>query len=111
MPPRIVCATCYSKVPEFPEGWFSLSGKGTLLDWERVIYPQMDPETGEIRLEPYLHGVFILDEGVNLAHYLGPEDLDEKKLREGMKVEMVMKAPEDREGKLTDIKYFRIMEA
>jgi uncharacterized OB-fold protein len=111
MPPRIVCATCYTRAPEFPEGWFSLSGKGTLLDWERVIYPQMDPETGEIRPEPYLHGLFILDEGVSFGHYLGPEDLDEKRLREGMKVEMVMKAPEDREGKLTDIKYFRIMEA
>jgi len=110
MPPRIVCAACYTRVPEFPEGWFSLSGKGTLLDWERVIYPQMDPEKGEIRPEPYLHGVFILDEGVNLAHYLGPEDLDEKRLQEGMKVEMVMKASKDREGKLTDIKYFRIME-
>jgi len=48
---------------------------------------------------------------VTFAHYLGPEDLDEKNLREGMKVEMVMKAPEDREGKVTDIKYFRIMEA
>ncbi len=109
LPPRIVCATCYTRVAEFPEGWFYLSGKGTLLKWERILYPQMDPETGEIRPEPYMHAVFTLDEGAPFGHYLGPADLDENKLREGMNVEMVMKPPEEREGKLTDIKYFRLV--
>ena len=110
MPPRIVCAQCYTRVPEFPEGWVELSGKGTLIDWERIIYPQMDPETGKVRDEPYLHGTFMLDEGILFVHYLGPEDLDESKLKVGMRVEMVMKPPEEREGKPTDIKYFRIVE-
>lgn len=109
-PPRIVCAACYTRTPEFPEGWFSLSGKGILKDWEKVIYPQMDPETGEVRSEPYLHGTFLLDESLIYVHYLGPEDLDESQLREGLEVEMVMKPREQREGKPTDIKYFRILE-
>jgi len=70
----------------------------------------MDPETGELKEEPYLHGTFLLDHDIPYMHYLGPEDLDEKKLREGMKVEMVMKPLEERVGKPTDIKYFRIVE-
>lgn len=110
MPPRIVCAVCYTETPPFPTGWFPLSGRGTLVDWERVIYPQMDPETGNIRPEPYIHGTFLLDEGVLFTHYLGPEDLDDKTLREGMKVEAVVRPPEEREGRLTDIKYFRVVE-
>lgn len=110
MPPRIVCASCYTRIPEFPEGWLPLSGKGTLVDWQRVIYPQMDPETGQIRDEPYLHGTFKLDHDLLYVHYLGPDDLDENSVREGLKVEMVMKPPEEREGKTTDIKYFRIVE-
>jgi uncharacterized OB-fold protein len=109
-PPRIVCALCYTRAPEFPEGWFPLSGRGTLKNWERVIYPQMDPETGEIKTEPYLHGTFMLDDKIVYMHYLGPEGLDENELREGLKVEMVMKPPEEREGKPTDIQYFRIVE-
>ena len=110
LPPRIVCATCYTKIPEFPEGWIELSGKGKLLEWEKIIYPQMNPETGKVKPEPYLHATFVLDEGVLFVHYLGPEDMDERKLREGMRVEMVMKPLREREGKVTDIKYFRIVE-
>jgi len=109
-PPRIVCAWCYTRAPEFPEGWLPLSGKGILKSWERVIYPQMDPETGEIKPEPYLHGTFLMDHGIYYMHYLGPEDLDEKRLREGLSVEMVMKPKEERQGKPTDIKYFRVLE-
>jgi len=110
MPPRIVCAVCYTETPMFPNGWFPLSGRGTLVDWERIIYPQMDPETGQLRPEPYIHGTFMLDEGVLFTHYLGPEDLEESRLREGLKVEAVIKDPRERVGKLTDIKYFRILE-
>lgn len=110
MPPRIVCAVCYTEARRYSEGWFPLSGKGRLVDWERVIYPQMDPETGEIRQEPYLHGTFMLDEGALFTHYLGPSDLDETRLKEGMRVEAVMKPVEQREGRLTDIKYFRLVE-
>jgi len=110
LPPRMLCAACSARVPEFPEGWVELSGKGTLIDWQRIIYPQMDPETGVIRDEPYIHGTYLLDDQVIFTHYLGPEDVDENKLREGMKVEMFMKPLEEREGKVTDIKYFRIVE-
>ncbi|MGQ9654733.1 MAG: Zn-ribbon domain-containing OB-fold protein [Thermodesulfobacteriota bacterium] len=110
MPPRIVCAVCYTKTPEFPQGWFTLSGKGKLMDWERVIYPQMDPETGQTRPEPYLHGTFLLDGEVQFTHYLGPEDLDEAMVTAGMDVEMVLRPPEERKGLPTDIIYFRITE-
>jgi hypothetical protein len=110
MPPRIVCAVCYTEAEEFPRGWVQLSGRGVLEDWERILYPQMDPETGKVRPEPFLHGTFRLDEGVLFVHYLGPQDLDESRLRVGMRVEMVMKPPEQREGKMTDIHYFRLVE-
>lgn len=110
MPPRIVCGICYTETPPFPNGWFPLSGRGRLLDWERVIYPQMDPETGTIRPEPYIHGTFALDEGVLFTHYLGPEDLDESTLREGLRVEAVVKPKEERVGKPTDIRYFKLVE-
>jgi hypothetical protein len=109
-PPRIVCASCYTRVPEYPAGWRALSGKGRLLDWERVVYPQMDPETGQVRDEPYLHGTFLLDDEVLFVHYLGPADLDENGLRQGMTVGMVMKPPEERAGRVTDILYFAVLE-
>jgi uncharacterized OB-fold protein len=111
MPPRIVCAACYTRVPEFPTGWFFVSGKGTLVDWERILYPQMDPETGELRSEPYIHGTFMLEEGIIFSHYLGPAELDETTLRPGMVVEMIVRPREERQGKLSDIHYFRVVEA
>jgi uncharacterized OB-fold protein len=111
MPPRIVCAVCYTRIPEFPQGWFFVSGKGKLVDWERIHYPQMDPETGDLRPEPFVHGTFVLEEGVIFSHYLGPAELDEATLEAGMAVEMVVRPPEERQGKLSDIHYFRVLEA
>jgi hypothetical protein len=111
MPPRIVCAACYARVPQFPAGWFPVSGKGTLVDWERILYPQLDPETGELRPEPFIHGTFMLEEGIVFSHYLGPADLDEAGLRPGLPVEMVVRPREERQGKLSDIHYFCLVEA
>lgn len=110
LPPRMVCGKCHVKVPEFPEGWVELSGKGWLDSWVKIVAPQMDPATGEIKPEPYLHGNFLLDEGVQFSHFLGviPGAEEESKLKRGMRVEVVMKPMSERTGEITDIKYFRV---
>lgn len=111
LPPRLVCAKCFVRVPEFSEGWVELSGKGWLESWAKIVAPQMDPATGVIKPDPYLHGHFVLDEGAQISHFIAvvPDSEEEGKLKRGMRVEAVIKPPEERRGEITDIKYFRVL--
>jgi uncharacterized OB-fold protein len=108
LPPRIICGICYMRAPEWPD-WVELSGKGRLIGWERVEAPQMNPSTGKIEPEPYIHGNILLNEGVTFQHYL--EEQDVTKLTEGARVEMVLKPKQERKGLVTDILYFRLVKA
>jgi uncharacterized OB-fold protein len=49
----------------------------------------------------------LLDEGITFQHYL--EEQDDTKLKEGARVEMVLKPKRERQGLVTDILYFRIV--
>jgi uncharacterized OB-fold protein len=84
-----------------------LSGKGKLVAWERIEAPQMNPSTGKIEPEPYIHGNILLDEGVTFQHYL--EEQDVTKLAEGARVEIALKPKQERKGLVTDILYFRLV--
>ena len=88
-----------------------MSGKGYLDGWVKISAPQMNPATGEIKPDPYLHGNFILDEEAQFSHFLGvvPDSEEESKLQRGLRVEMEMKPPGERTGEVTDIKYFKVL--
>lgn len=106
LPPRVICGICHVRAPEWPN-WVELSGKGELIEWEKVVAPQMNPSTGKIEPEPYIHGNILLDEGVTFQHHL--EEPDETKLKEGARVEIVLKPKNERKGLVTDILYFRLV--
>lgn len=110
LPPLIVCAICHVKIPEYPQGWVELSGKGHLRYWEKVVTPQMNV-LGEVKPLPYLLCNVQLDEGPIYSQFLGvvPDSEEEGKLKRGMRVEIEMKPKEERVGSAEDIKYFKVL--
>jgi uncharacterized OB-fold protein len=108
--PQIVCGPCHVKLPEFPEGWVELSGRGYLDSWMKIAIPQMDL-LGRTEPDEYLHGTAWLDEGIALIHLLGvqPDSKEEGKVQRGLRVEIEMKPIEERIGVLEDIKYLKVL--
>ena len=108
--PYIVCPFCHVKLPEYPEHWIELSGKGYLDTWQRIDIPQMDL-VGETIPDPYLMGTVWLDEGLPLTHYIGvlPHSEEEQKLQRGMRTMIELEPAEERSGSLLDIKYIGIL--
>ncbi len=98
VPPRSVCATCFSNLSQLVE----VSPRGTLLTYTVIHYtysPSYQPAD-----VPYAYCIIQLDGAdTGLCHLLGEVDLD--KITIGMRVEAVFK--DKREGDILDIKYFR----
>jgi uncharacterized OB-fold protein len=109
-PPVVVCAPCHVRLPEYPDGWERLSGKGYLDSWYKIVLPQMDL-LGRTEPDQYLHCVAWLDEGVALYHFLNvsPDSPEEERLKRGLRVQMELKPREQRRGEREDIKYFNIL--
>ncbi len=110
LPPSIVCAQCHVKIPEFPEGWVELSGKGYLDSWYKVVTPQMNLR-GETKPEPYVQGSIRLDEGPSIGCYLNipTESEDADKLKRGMRCELELKPINERRGLSDDIKWAKVL--
>ena len=103
LPPRIVCAVCHVEAKE----WVELKDTGTLLAFDVVHVPSINPLTGKMREVPYATCTVLLDGGdAVLKHFL--EEKDPDKIAIGKRVKAVWR--EEREGKLTDILCFRIIE-
>jgi len=96
VPPRSVCAKCYSKLEELVE----LPNKGTLQTFTVVHYSS----SAHPIETPFAYGSIQLD-GANtgLTHILGEVDLN--KIEIGMRVKAVF--GEKRKGDILDIKYFK----
>lgn len=100
VPPRMFCEYCYGPT----EGWVELLDTGII---ETFSVSYLDPNAARIE-EPILIGVIDLDgapEHHGFMHYFGEMDKDE--IHIGMKVKAVWKPKEEREGSITDIKYFK----
>jgi uncharacterized OB-fold protein len=110
VPPVIMCAPCHITLPEFPEGWEQLSGKGYLDSWYNISLPQMDL-LGRTEPDVYIHAVVWLDGGGALYHFLNvsPGSEEDGKLKRGLRVQMELKPPEERRGEREDIKYFNVL--
>lgn len=100
VPPRIVCEWCFEPMDE----WVTLQDTGTVNTFS-ICYVAWDMQ----RLErPEIPAVIEIDgttPPVGIMHLLGEVEPDEVEI--GMKVRAVWKPPEEREGAITDIKYFR----
>jgi hypothetical protein len=95
------CEYCYKPTDE----WVELPDTGTINTYS-ISY--LDPDANRIE-EPILIGVISIDgaypKPMGFMHYFGEMSKDEIKI--GMKVKAVWKPPEEREGSITDIKYFK----
>jgi hypothetical protein len=105
LPPREVCAVCHVEAVE----WEELGPDGAVRDFDIVYYSSPDPLTGETRETPYVAVWVDLDRTVGdapLWHLLNAPDLS--KVRRGLRVRVVF--AEERDGTMSDIKYFEIIE-
>jgi len=100
LPPRTVCEWCFEPMDE----WVTLEDTGTVNTFS-LCYVTWDMQ----RLEkPEMPAVIEIDgtmPPVGIMHLLGEVEPDEVQI--GMKVQAVWKPAEEREGAITDIKYFK----
>lgn len=99
VPPRIYCEKCFARLEE---NYLEVSSKGTVHTFT-LCYESYD---GKRKETPSLLAVIRL-EGTHggLVHWLG--EISFRKVYIGMPVEAVFKPPQEREGGILDIKYFR----
>jgi len=106
VPPRTVCEWCFNPMDEF----VPLKDTGTINTFS-LCYVTWDVKRIS---EPELPAVIQLDGASALTsspimggimHMLG--EVDPKDIYIGMRVQAVWKSPENREGSVTDIKYFK----
>ena len=102
-PPKAVCGRCKVEVgTDFRE----LPQTGTVLQYTYLVYPLWDPHYGYPFANPYANAMIELDDGTVIRHFL--EETDEKKLKEGMRVQAVWREDENDRGEGTaDILYFK----
>ena len=103
VPPRVVCEWCFRPMDEY----VPLQDTGTVntfslcyVTWDvkRVKEPEI-PAVIEVDGASPLHGIL---------HRLG--EVEPEEVRIGMRVQAVWKPPEEREGAITDILYFKPIE-
>jgi len=103
VPPRTVCEWCFRPMDEY----IPLDDTGTVNTFS-LCYVTWDVQRTE---EPQLPAVIEIDGASplhGLMHLLG--EVDPAQVYIGMRVKAVWKAPEERQGAITDIKYFKPLE-
>ncbi|MEO0073152.1 MAG: Zn-ribbon domain-containing OB-fold protein [candidate division WOR-3 bacterium] len=100
IPPRVFCEQCFRPV----DGWVELKDTGTVNTFS-LCYVTWDMK----RLtDPQIPAVIEIDgasPGMGIMHLLG--DVDPEDVRRGMRVKAVWKPDEEREGAITDIRYWK----
>lgn len=100
VPPRMFCEYCYGPTSD----WVYLKDTGTV---ETFSLSYLDADARRIE-EPILIGVISIDGASpkhGFMHYFG--EMKPEELKIGMKVKAVWKPENEREGSITDIKYFK----
>ena len=103
IPPRMFCELCYGPT----EGWVELPDTGTV---QTFSISRLDPDARRIKNKKdyILIGVISIDGAADkhgFMHYFG--EMKHEELKIGMKVRAVWKPAKEREGAITDIKYFK----
>ncbi len=105
VPPRPVSGLSGSPLRE----WVEVGPGGVLTGCTIVETPFVDPMTGRRRPVPYGFGFIRLDGAdTNIYHFLDATSHDE--IAVGRRVEAVLKPAEEREGAMSDIVCFRLVE-
>ena len=100
IPPRNVCEWCFRPMDD----WVYLPDTGTVNTFSicHVTWDMQYPE------EPELPAVIDIDgtkPAVGIMHLLG--EVEPEQIQIGMRVQAVWRPPEEREGSILDIKYFK----
>jgi uncharacterized OB-fold protein/putative sterol carrier protein len=104
-PPREVCAECRVRVEDLVE----VGPEGKIVNYDIAFYSSPDPLTGESRETPYCSAFMLLDgcSGTDIFwHEIKPQDIP--RVAPGARVRPVW--AERRNGSITDIKYFEIID-
>jgi len=100
IPPRMFCEWCFKPTSD----WVPLSDTGTINTFS-VCYITWNM----VRLkEPQIPAVIEIDgasKGIGILHLV--RGIDPYKVRIGMRVKAVWKPPQERQGAITDIQYFK----
>ena len=105
IPPRPVSGLSGDELTE----WVEVGPGGTVTGCTIVETPFVDPMTGKARPVPYGVAFVRLDGAdTNIYHFL--EATRHEEIEVGMRVEAVLKPPEEREGAMSDIVRFRRVE-
>lgn len=110
IPPRVFCEWCFNPMDE----WVYLPDTGTVNTFSLCYVTwDMQPLT-----EPSIPAVIEIDEttsftagrrmNMGIMHLLG--EVDPQAVHIGMRVQAVWKPPEEREGSILDIRYFKPLE-
>ena len=113
-PPEIVCGMCKIRIEDIDDNWVKLGNEGTLLNFYKVTgHREIEPNTGwHPKGQTYGPIGLIRPDGGNdwtvLAQVL--EEKDVTRLRKGMRVQAVWKPREERNGLMSDIRFWKTME-
>jgi uncharacterized OB-fold protein len=110
IPPRMFCEQCFRPTDE----WVPLADTGTVITFS-VCTISWDMRRLEVPEVPAVIAIDGASPGMGILHKLGEvgQTLEEilQRVRVGMRVQAVWKPPHEREGAITDIRYFRPLEA
>lgn len=113
-PPEIVCGMCKIRIEDKEENWIKLGNEGTLVQFYQVTGSrEIDPSTGWHPKGQTFNPIGLIrpdggNEWTILAHIL--EETDTAKLSLGIRIKAVWKPREERQGLMSDIKFWRIVE-
>lgn len=113
IPPRIVCGFCKVKIEDEEKSWVKLSDKGTVLQRFVITDHEIDRVTKKVVGDPNPNAFIRLDGGdeFTIIGHLLEEGIDLDKVEVGKtQVQAVWKPKEEREGKMSDIKYFKVID-
>ncbi len=100
VPPRMFCEWCFKPTSD----WVPLGDTGTINTFS-LCYVTWDMKRSK---EPQIPAVIEIDgasKGIGILHLLG--EVEPRKIMIGMRVRAVWKPQEERQGAITDIKYFK----
>lgn len=103
LPPRMFCELCWVPTDE----WVYVKDTGVINTFS-ISYINWDASRIGKDQDPYIPAVIEIDgasPGMGIMHLIG--GVKPEKVKIGMKVKAVWKKPEEREGSITDILYFK----
>lgn len=113
-PPEIVCGICKIRIEDKEENWIKLGNEGTVVNFYQVVGKrEVDPSTGWHPKGQTFNPIGLIlpdggDEWTVLAHVI--EETDPTKIYPGIRVKAIWKPKKERQGRMSDIKFWRILE-